>query len=67
MDNGLFGVFYFCLGVKLDKKLDMDFSFLLSWFVRVKMRMWSTRKVRYVFYCLKNSDGGKIVCMGEVE
>ena len=25
MDNGLFGVFYFCLGVKLDKKLDMDF------------------------------------------
>ena len=22
MDNGLFGVFYFCLGVKLDKKLD---------------------------------------------
>ena len=40
MDNGLFGVFfYFCLRVKLDKKLDMDFSFLLSWFVRVKMRM----------------------------
>jgi hypothetical protein len=39
MDNGLFGVFYFSLGVKLDKKLDMDFSFLLSWFVRVKMRM----------------------------
>ena len=39
MDNGLFGVFYFCLGVKLDKKLDMDFSFLLSWFVSVKMRM----------------------------
>ena len=39
MDNGLFGVFYFCLGVELDKKSRMDFSFLLSWFVIVKMRM----------------------------
>jgi hypothetical protein len=39
MDDGLFGVFYFCLEVKLDKKSRMDFSFLLSWFVRVKIRM----------------------------
>ena len=28
MDNGLFGVFYFCLGCKsLDKKLGMDLGF----------------------------------------
>ena len=38
MDNGLFGVFYFFVwGVGLDRKLDMEFGFLLSWFVRVKV------------------------------
>ena len=38
MDNGLFGVFIFVWGgMKLDKKSRMDFSFLLSWFVRNKV------------------------------
>ena len=38
MDNGLFGVFYFCLGCKAwIRSWVWIWGFLLSWFVRDKV------------------------------